>query len=82
MDMRQGSITHRNIYVAKVFSIHEVSTNMERKHKESCIIVRSIKQQFDEGSFRGEFESLSKIYDETFFQKYSVTFMKCSITGV
>ena len=33
MDMRQGSITHRNIYVAKVFSVREVSTNMERKYK-------------------------------------------------
>ena len=68
MDMKQGSITHRNIYVAKVFSIREVRTNMERKYKESCIILRSIKQQFDEGSFRGVFETLSKIFDETFFK--------------
>lgn len=68
MDIRQGSITHGNIYVAKVFSISEVSANMERKYKESCIILRFIICAPLFGSFRGVFESFSKIYDETFFK--------------
>ena len=74
--MRQGSITHRNIYVTKVFSIRGVSTNMERKYKESCIISRSIKQQLDEGSFRGVFETLSKIFDENFFKNIQLLLKK------